>query len=183
MTILPKNKRKLPAIGLLEILIVLAIVSVTMVGAFQISLQGLRVVKNNEVADYANTLMLQALEIAKNPADVKVSSNSTITNFNGSYRLQRLADNTAVMWLVTTSLTPASGSTCSKNSTYYLDISNSGATTSPSIICLQLRVQQQQNLGINVYQITSRVMYSLNGQVIEQEVVGFRRNAFQYKAP
>ncbi|MBL8014840.1 MAG: prepilin-type N-terminal cleavage/methylation domain-containing protein [Candidatus Doudnabacteria bacterium] len=166
------------AFGLLEVLIVLAIAATTMLAATQIALDGFRSIKLNEVLDYANGLMLQALEIAKSPTDVEIVAGTQPTNFEASYRLTTNSAGKAVMSVVTTSTTPLTVANCSTSSPYFVD-ANIPNITDP-IICLQLTVTQRTNFGQVYYEIRSRLVYNLNGSQNERQIIGYRRDGFKF---
>lgn len=168
------------AFGLLEVLIVLAIAATTMIAATQIALNGYRAIKVNEILDYANGLMLQALEIAKSPTDVEVVGVSQPPNFNASYRLSANASGKSVMSVVSTNIVNITPTDCSTSSPYFVNV-NVPNVNEP-LVCLQLVVTQRTNFGVIYYEIRSRMVYNLDGQANTQELIGYRRNDFRFTA-
>jgi len=76
------------ALGLVEVLIVLAIVGVTMVAAMQLTTGAFRSIRDNEITDLASGIILQGMEIAKSPQGVSLTSpGGTIFDPEGSYSL------------------------------------------------------------------------------------------------
>lgn len=167
--------------GLIEVLVVLAIVATSMLAATQITFDGLRSIKLDEVVDYVNGSMLQALEIAKSPTSVEVVGTTAPANFDGSYRLQITPDGKGAMNRVTTATTPLTLANCSSSSPYFVNVQESNAVQNP-LVCLQLVVTQKQNLGLNYYEVRSRIVYNLAGLTVEKEIVGYRRNSFTFRA-
>lgn len=164
--------------GLIEILIVLAIIATTMLAATQISLNGIRAIKLDEVVDFANGMLLQGLELAKSPSTVRVFTLSGASNLNGSYRLQTASNGTTELRMVTTTQTPLTLAQCTSSSAYFVNITGATGVTNPQV-CLQLMITARTNLGVNYYEIRTRLVYNLGGQTLEREIYAYRRGAFQ----
>ena len=176
-----KKLAKIRGFGLMEVLIVLAIVAATMVAAMQVSIQSLRVIKQNEIGDYANSVMVKALEVAKSPSDVQVSGTAQITNFQGSYQLQTQVGSPSVLWKVSDSVVPMTANNCSNTSPYYTDISAVSNIGNP-VVCLQLIIRNISGLTGNAYEITSYLIYDIQDQQVERSIIGYRRNKFEFVA-
>ncbi|MCA9379036.1 hypothetical protein KC640_01275 [Candidatus Dojkabacteria bacterium] len=176
-----KKLAKIPAFGLMEVMIVLAIVAATMVAAMQVSIQSLRVIKQNEIGDYANSVMVQALELAKSPSNVQVSATGQVTDFQGTYQLQINSAGGAVLWKVGDNVTPITNTGCTNASPYFVDISNINPVGSP-VVCLQLIVRNISGISGAAYEITSHLIYTLQNEQIERSIIGYRRNKFEYVA-
>lgn len=67
-----KFNKKLKALSLLEVIIVLGIVSMTMVSAMAVVLRANSLIKSNEVQDSANDILFQTFELLRSPDPVKV---------------------------------------------------------------------------------------------------------------
>lgn len=165
----------------MEVLIVLAIVAATMVAAMQVSIQSLRVIKQNEIGDYANSVMIKALEVAKSPANVQVSSSAQVTNFQGSYQLQAQGASAPVLWKISDSMVPITANSCSNSSPYYTDISAINTVGNP-VVCLQLIIRNISGLTGSAYEITSHLIYTIQDQQVERSIIGYRRNKFEFVA-
>lgn len=178
MSKLIRNKNL--AFGLIEVLIVLAIVATTMLAATQITLNGMRAIKLDEIVDFANGIMVQGLEIAKSPTTVEVVVSTVPANYNGSYRLQTNADGSSVLRLIDSSQTPITLAQCTSASNYFIRIENATGVQNPQV-CLQMIVTQRQSLGLNYYEVRSRLVYNVGGQTVERDIYSYRRGSFTYR--
>ncbi len=166
------------AFGLLEIIIVLAIVAITMIAATQAALVAQRAIKKNEIGDLANGLMIQALEVAKSPTDVRLA-NVSLPNVDGSYAMDSLSGLPSMRKVADVS-TPITPGQCTSASPYSQELGAEWGGSSP-LICLQVVVREISNLGLNVFEITAHVLYKLEGEAdfVEKSIIGYRRNSFQ----
>lgn len=80
-----KNKNK--AFGLVEALLALAVFGTTIIAATSVTIQSLRTIKDNELADFSNSVMVRSLELAKsNTATIQGSGqNSTAENLTSGF--------------------------------------------------------------------------------------------------
>lgn len=168
---------KLAAMSLVEVLAVLGLVAVFIVGAAQMTVRLLINVKNNEVIDYVSGVQVQALEIAKSPAEVAVTRTlgQIPPGYLGSYRLRYGTPNVLLYQSGATSLI----TDCADTSAYRITTSTAEAASLPTV-CLQFVIQPQTSLGNNTYyQITTRLIYNLNGQDYINDLVGYRSQDFE----
>lgn len=164
-------------IGLVEVLVVLALVATTMVAAAQLSVNALRSIKNNEVKDYATGLLVQALEVAKSPDDINIYTTSALASYNGTYSLERGPTGTGYV-LSYSSPSTTQISSCASDSIYAIDISAQFNVPVPKV-CLQVVITANQGLAGNYYQISATTIYTLEGETIRETVIGYRRNEFK----
>lgn len=171
-------KLKFSAVGLVEVLIVLALVATTMVAATQVTVQSLIKIKEDEVNDYVNGLMVRALEAAKSPQILTINNDLTgLTDFEGSYTLLVPSEgaDTPSFTQEAIELTPLPEGSCTTNSPYSVTIPNLGNFTPPPV-CLQVIVAELEGIDVNsIFQITVRSVYTLSSGPVVREVLGYRR--------
>ncbi len=97
-------RKRLKATSLVEVLIVLAIISSTILGSMLLVSNSFVVVRQNQTEDYVNGLVVNAMEIVKSPSNVSVTDNSftltqnstpvffKLTRVNGSAYLEKTQD-------------------------------------------------------------------------------------------
>lgn len=73
-----KQKTK-KATSLLEVIVVLAIISMTIVSSISLVARTRVQIKNNEITDQINGQVVKALEILKSPSDILVSNDANLT--------------------------------------------------------------------------------------------------------
>jgi hypothetical protein len=168
------KSKNLPATSLVEVLVVLAIVASTMVAATQLSVRALIDIKQNEIEDYANSVMLKALEVAKSPSDINVTHLVTAGNYTGSYSSSLLNGKPV---LYQQSPTIVGMGTCTSGSVYYTPLTGVTGVT-PPLACLQVQIQPKTGLNSTYYEITSTISFQLSDQMVTKTIVGYRRNKF-----
>jgi len=67
-----KNKKSIKGVSLVEVIVVLAIISLTIVSAMNVVIRANAIIKDNEIQDTANDIFLQAFELLRSPEPVKV---------------------------------------------------------------------------------------------------------------
>jgi hypothetical protein len=175
--IILSKQKSWAAVGLVEVLIVLALVATTMVAATQVTVQALIKIKEDEINDYVNGLMVRTLEAAKSPQTLTINNQLTgLDDFEGSYTLQVTDDgNPPAFTQEAIELTPIPEGGCSISSPYSVTIPNLGNFTPPPV-CLQAIVAELEGIDVSsIFQITVRAVYNLSSGPVEREVVGYRR--------
>ncbi len=77
-----KNKK---ATSLLEVIVVLAIISLTIVSSVSLVAKTRIQIKNNELTDQINGQVVKALEILKSPSDILISNDTNLTGTDIPY--------------------------------------------------------------------------------------------------
>jgi type II secretory pathway pseudopilin PulG len=169
---LTNHSKYLPALSLVEVLVVLGLVSVSMVGIAGINVRSQIAVKDNELIDAANGIMLQALELAKSPTQLKISSTDNTTNINGTYAIDKTQPDT-LLERPSSDAILTSTSTCNTASPYFVSVSS----TNPPLICLQITFERKQRplVNDNYYEVTSRVLFKLSRGPVLNQLVAYRR--------
>jgi uncharacterized membrane protein YgcG len=164
---------KFNAFSLVEVLAVLALTGVVMIAFGQMLVRLTTQISRNEISDYANGIMLQAMEIAKSPTNLVINDTpAPPANFQGSYALD--FDSTPNrLKLVTGTISQIS--TCTAGSSYQIAVE----VNLP--VCVQIIVQPGTSTGGKQYfQITTVVVYTQNGQPTVLTLSGYRHANFVF---
>lgn len=173
MSVIRKDKNIYhSAAGLVEVLIVLGIVAVIMVIIGTLTVQSYLRIKDNEMLDYANGIMIRALEITKTPSEILVHDPSGFIGYDGSYTIDLGAVPRA---LRRQSLLSNPITSCNTDSVYLIDVSNEFPGISVPTICLQLIIQSE---GDSRYIVEVNMIYKSSNQEITNSLLGYRVNEF-----
>jgi type II secretory pathway pseudopilin PulG len=163
--------KKLKALGLVEVLVALAIIGMTMVGAMQITTDAFRSIRDDEISDLASGFLLQGMEIAKSPQRVVLKDSfGTVTDPVGSYKID--VNQTPPALFKVSTATDSLIRTCNTN--YEVQISREIVGATPQI-CLQVIIQQANPNG---YAIKSHVIFPTRTGQIETTLFGYRSEDF-----
>ena len=181
-----KNK-KLNAFGLFEIVLSLAIFGIGIISLTSMNAKTYKVIKNNELSDFANRTMVKTLEFFKSPTTsstgTQQSTQKIISDamFNEPVKIlppfitiqfnidpSAMIDTTDQLAFIKNSdSTPIVD--CSSTSSYKVFVS-SGSNYEGLIICNQIIVDKMTN----GYKITSRIVYIIDGEIKKNELIGYR---------
>jgi type II secretory pathway pseudopilin PulG len=160
-----KNKQKKfkVATSLVEVLVVLAIISTTLISVTLLVVRAMESIKKDEIADDAMGNLIKALEIVKAPSVIKVDNVQTLVAFNTSNNFS-LESTTGVYFLKYRSESALTLNNCDANSPYFLSRTLGGTIKDKSVQCLQLVIIPRNLGGGKVYyEINSILVYkSLN---------------------
>ena len=170
-----KNKK---ALSLIEMLVVLVIISTTVITAFSLILRSNLDIKENEIADTTNSLMVSISEAIKSPGGVPISG-FTLGSFNTGqeYAFKVAAQgNSFVLTYVpgTPSLT-----TCDSNSQFKYPVSVDQNTVRD--VCVLVGITKTSN-DTNRFQVKTNTVYSLvssSGAPISSYLISYRYNTFE----
>lgn len=171
------NKKVFNAVSLVEVVVVLGIIATTLVSAAQLSVRMTRTIKDNEISDFTNGVVLQALEIAKSPAAVKLASAAGGGSSTGSYRLDRSGAQ-AVLWRESQTVNRITN--CTSASPYRVQIADgSQQLLGEALVCLQILIQPRQGaVRQSYFEIEAISVYQLSDQIVVNSGLGYRREAF-----
>lgn len=172
--------KKLKGTGLVEVIVVIGILSVTLVSVMLVTGRSIRQVKDDELADKATGYQIRALELAKSPAELTISGDlqvGDVSNFYLDFANQTQGQLTLSPALRSQDLTTTD---CDQNSEYFVNVTKEQTT---EIFCNQIQVtlksQQVTNgsTGSNVlyYEIKSIVVYGTSKGFEKKELLAFRR--------
>lgn len=190
--------KRLRATSLVEVLIVLAIISSTILGSMILVSNSFVVVRQNQTEDYVNGLVVNAMEIIKSPSNISVTDNSFATTQNTTpvyFKLSRVNGSAYLEKTLDAQIT-----TCTPTSQYVINpntLSNptntqvtvptntqvTGATTLVSTpdVCVQVKIIPFASSIFNgiqkYYQMTVIAVY--NNQDNVPIIVNFQSNRYE----
>ncbi len=169
-------KLKKKASSLAEVMIVLGIISTAMVASISIMVNSLIRIRVNDIEDSANTILIQALEIAKSPTQLRVNADLSTIPYDSSVFLA-LGDNDRLQIQRGHSVQGnLINPDCNTSSVYNVNDLLPEDVSASSQICIQLEVTRRRGINDNdVYEITARSKYVVPGGDIRSNVItGFR---------
>lgn len=170
-------QRKFKGTGLVEVIVVIAILSIAMVSVVGVTTRGMKQIKRDEIKDQAAGLQLQSIELAKSPAALTFPGDLRPGDFR-NYTLDFQSENGAAL-KNTNSTIDLSADNCSDRSVYYVDYDEYEPGSSGNVFCNQIRVSVEANTaeaGItkNFYIIKSIVVYKTADGFEKKELSAFR---------
>lgn len=190
MEVLPKLNTRYKAASLVEILVVLAIVASSMVAVANVNIQAQISLKDNEIIDAANGVMIQALEVAKSPSQVSVvdpAGNLIPGNIQGYYSLDLNSGSSQGVVLRKQTFSNTKITNCNSTSPYLVDWTTNGVgATSTSLdpnvnnICVQVIITEEQRPLIvdTYYKIESIVIFNISDGQESNSIIGYRRDDY-----
>jgi|GEM_PF-6458547 len=169
-----KFNKKLFATGLVEVIVVLAILATTMVSIVIVTTRGLRQVKRDEIEDRAVGLQLRSLELAKSPATLTLPIKLQTGDIKNYYLQFPDASNAQgeVHPIEAVKSGDLTLDNCSLNSEYHVVLEN---TAKGEMYCNQMRIELKSASGKNYYEVKSIIVYkSING-FEKKELLAYRR--------
>lgn len=165
-----KLKHKINAFGLVEVLVALAIFGIAFIAATAVTISSLRTIKDNEIADFTNSLMVRTLEYSKSDAvDYNTLTTGTLPRafvVNGD-----VATNTNISFSPASDNNKLTADACA-GSEYVLNISDPDFQNLE--ICNQIYVQYTTPAQNNLL-ITSVTVYTRgDNSKLVSELRGFR---------
>lgn len=170
------------AASLAEVLIVLGIISTALVASISIIVDSLRQTRLNEIVDTANLFMIKASEISKSANEITIVSTTFLPNQRGDVSFFTLEQSGGVSYLRQVFPDRSTLNECDDNNEFNLinssiqileadspreqnndipeEVSPTTITYSQNTlrrICLQV---QLENKGEDIYEMTSRVIYT-----------------------
>lgn len=181
-------KKRLKATSLVEVLVVLAVISLTIVFSVSLVAKARVVVKNNEIQDQANGLMIKALEIFKSPSDIFIPAEAGLTNTAASYSFS-FDKNSSVVNPDVPAVEPNSGGTTLLYQQSDGPITICDANTNPVYrldrfsfpFCEQILISPKQDVLVNqtYYEIIVNVVYELNNKQVQDSIKTYRYYGFK----
>jgi len=162
-----KNKK---AFSLIEVIIVLAVISMTMISSMTVVLRANAMIKNNEIRDTANDILLQAFELLRSPDAVKVYRSTgfqplSLVDVTTSYSMefQDTASTRGYLNRETSMVTDR----CEALTVY---VAETIGQTRPYPICLKIDITPKTAATgvINRYNISLTLFYNLSSGYIKE---------------
>lgn len=188
-----QSKSRIAAAGLVEIMVVLAMIATSLVAVVGINVRSQLLIKTNETIENANGVMLKALELARSPEPIRVTSFSggQISNVAGKYSVVVGQDGNVSSIIKQLDADPtisANSFNCLESSAYAvsIDLFSRSANGAPSgnasnaLICAQVIVSPTTSqLGENaIYEVNSIVVYPTPQGKQTNNLIGYRRGEF-----
>lgn len=171
-------KKVKKATSLVEVLIILAIISTTIVASTTLAVNSQRAVLENQREDTANGVLVQALEVAKSPVDIKLGSQVDFLPLNTySFRFTR---DSRTGDLVLAEVPRQQLTTCSEGSIFQVE-TFFAQDEIEFPLCLAVEVEMIDPPGREAesyFEITTRVVYQQGDETRFFSLVGFRNEAF-----
>lgn len=162
------------ATGLVEVLVVIGILSLSMVTIVVVTTRSLVRIKKDEVHDQATGIQYRALEYAKTPGDLCVQMDPGEINY---YKFEKSQEGEFLVRTV--GAYELDENNCSNSSEYYMDLSGNGVEVpSGSIFCNQVVLEALPLAEqTRVFKVRSILVYNLEGEFVREELLGYRREA------
>jgi len=185
------NKKNLykKASSLIEVIIVLAIVSFTIIASMALVARTRLEIKNNEIQDKGNEVMLKALEALKAPTKVLISGNvnfsipttyyfSMQTDASGNYIL-KYQPPTFFTALPTDNETFNFNEVCKADNVFYM---TDGGTFN---YCQQVTIKPILRQGITreLYEVSTRIIYVTSSGSKSESLTSYRYEGFKKQTP
>lgn len=165
-----------------EVLVVLAITATTLITIAQLTVQLLVTVKNNEIFDYTTGISIQALEVAKSPDDVILTSAQPIFSIEGNYSID--LESTPAKLYKQSDIVGAGGgkiTECNTGSPYFIavDLAEAIGGANPNV-CMQIIVRDATSrLNQNYFEIEAVTIAELGTDKRVNNIIGYRRGEFE----
>lgn len=169
-----KPKRKFSAAGLVEVIVVIGIISVTMVSVMGVTIKSMRQVKKDEIEDRAMGFELRSLELAKSPATFQFPGNLQVGDLKRySVKTGDTSGGSTILFAQSISSAALTTTNCDKNSEYNVTVQGAGTG---EVYCNQIIVEVKTQSGKNYYQVTSVMVYKSLDTFVQDQLVTYRRD-------
>ena len=162
------SKQNYKGVSLIEVIVVLAIISLTIVSAMTVVIRANAIIKDNEIQDTANDIFLQAFELLRSPEPVKVLQGGFTELSQGGIKTVYTIEfeNSISRKGYLKKATNQNGETCALNSEF--NIESLGNTDRPFPICLTVSVTPVSGSGgiITTYNIALELSYITTAGVV-----------------
>ncbi|MBD3280758.1 hypothetical protein GF389_04515 [Candidatus Dojkabacteria bacterium] len=162
--------------GLVEVLVALAILSMTMITVVSVTTNSLTQIKRDEIKDRAVGIQFRALELAKSPVD-NLGLSTLQRGEVAHFRLYSSASGIVLERASGAEL--ISKSNCDSQSDYFVDLEDFGyEAPGNNLICNQVIIElENQQEDIRTYKVSSLLVYNVEGELVFNELVGYRRES------
>jgi type II secretory pathway pseudopilin PulG len=172
MQLKSKNSKNIIATGLVEVIVVLGILSVTMVSVMGVTIKSMRQVKRDETEDRATGFQLRALELAKSPATLAFPGNPVAGDVKRySVKTGSTTGQSTIEYVLSNSSIDLTTDNCNKDSEYAVTIQGAG---SGEMYCNQIVIEVKTQGSVNYYQIKSVMVYKSLDTFNKKELITFR---------
>lgn len=155
------SKRKtLKAVSLIEVLAVLVLTGFLLVATARMTSNLIIQLRNNELEEYANGLLVQAFEAAKSPNNLTV--NAAHQASGTAYRIEFLPAGGARLTREVSFLSAPDINSCSLASPYFINSATITGYPGPIPVCIQIVIRTLNNPYTNTgyFVFSTRVVYT-----------------------
>lgn len=164
-------KNKKTAFGLVESLLAIAIFGTAIITATAVTISSLKIVKDNELADFATSMIIRTVEFTKSTELAAAELEGNTPSGPWYFIVEgNPADSSDALGIVSAS-TGGVINDCTSSSDYYIDVVDAAGNSSGFVLCIQLITNQ---LSSGNYETRVRGVYVLSGETRITEVSGFR---------
>lgn len=168
--------KKKKALSLLEVIVVLAIISMTMISSMTVVLRANNLIKNNEVQDTANEILMQAFELLRSPEVVKVQQGYSRLGQAGvltSYSMEFDDTRKGYLNMVSSNF----DANCSTGNSY--NVESLSTSNRPYAICLRINITPVAGpSGITRYNVVLTLFYATSSGAIQDDYLLTRYDGF-----
>lgn len=172
------SRKNLKAISLIEVLAVLVLTGVLLLATARMTSNLIIQLRNNELEEYANSLLVQAFEAAKSPNNLTV--NIAHQPFGSGYRIEFLSAGGAKLTRMVSFLSSPNITTCSTASPYFINSATVTGFVGPVPVCIQAVIRTLTNpfSGTAYYEFLTRVIYTTPKRTDIFNLVSYRYAGF-----
>lgn len=175
-----RSNKKMGGWGLVEILISMTIYAIAIITITSLNLKNYYIIRQNELSDRANKVMIGAIEYFKSPAkEVQDSLASALSTkgstayfvLNSGSKVIDVSNPTAIGWEVTTNT--ASATSCSTSSVANFKFKLNSTTVADNFLgCIYVRVTRE-SIGYSIQAVLTFQKDSTS-KLINSDLIGFR---------
>lgn len=168
------------ASSLIEVLVVMAIIGTTIISAMSLAANSLINVRNNELEQYANTILIKTVEKLKSPTDIRVSGVDLTRSQTGQTYYYKLTETSGVLLLEQDIFQTRLPDTCASGTAYYFQPSTIPEDSFTTPVCIQVRIKPSVTTqGRRFYEIFSTIVYPIGPDTTVSTMKVFRYTDFQ----
>lgn len=170
--------------SLIEVIIVLAIVSFTIIASMALVARTRLEIRNNEIQDNANGVLLKALEALKTPAKVVINGNPSLSGANAYYF--SLKEDTAGRYILQYQAPGSFKSLPGESGTF--DFNDVCTTDNPFYVsdgsftyCQQVTITPILRPGVirELYEVGTRIIYTTSNENKSESLTSYRYANFE----
>jgi type II secretory pathway pseudopilin PulG len=168
--------KKQKAFGLVEIIISLAVFGTAIIATMSLTVRSYVTVKNNELGDLANSIMISSSEYFKSPNAKTIlpaagTSGSFYFNLTSPININPGTQTVTNLSFNRQTQTSQKINTCDSGSAYKVAFTNTTGLPNNFILCNQVIIQPQAD---GSYMILSEVVFNTSKGLDQSELIGYR---------
>lgn len=178
-----KNRKKLFAFGLIEVIVAIAISGIVLTGAVAVATRSIQLVRRGEMEDLSNGILVRSLEISRSPVDFDL--NKELGKGAGPLYFTLTEGEGGKLVLERSLGAQFAIEDCSANSEYKVDLAafdKQGTYIDEDfregyIICNQVEITEVSSNNQNLrrtFQVRSIVVYDVFNETYKRELISYR---------